>query len=224
MTIECVSLDQLAQRCAEETERFSRRQPHDTQFCFELLRRGLAEGVPEALTWVYRIYERQVVHWVYAHSRFLQAGESAEYFASAALSAFYFALRGAKFADFSTLPQVLQYLKVCVHSAITQYVRDQQTLLVAPLDIGGVEIAQTTDLLEQAYASDVWAEVQRVLSNEEDVLLARCVFLHDLKPRQIVALYPQCWASEREVSVAIYRIRRLLRSNSALRHRVDEVC
>jgi hypothetical protein len=218
MTHAGFSIDDLARRCAEETEKFNRRQLHDTQFCFELLRRALADGVPEAFVHVYQIYERQVLNWVYAHNRFDQTGESAEFFAASALSAFYFALRGAKFDRFPALPQVLLYLKLCVHTAIAQYIRDQQPSAATPLDDASA-IAHTPDLGTQAAAAELWVHICRLLPDERDRMLARCAFLQDLKPRQIVEAYPAQWSNEREVSVALYRIRRILRNDSELRRR-----
>jgi len=50
-----------------------------------------------------------------------------------------------------------------------------------------------------------------------DRLLARCAFVEDLKPRQIVKAYPAHWKDEREVSVELYRLRRLLRNDPDLR-------
>src|SRR5262245_51124329 len=125
MSLAALSLDQLAQRCVEETDKFNRRQSNDPQYCFELLRRALAEGAAEAFTSAYQIYERQVLKWVYGHSGFAETGESADFFARSALSTFYFALRGPKFARFPALQHVLAYLKLCVHTAIAQYLRDQ---------------------------------------------------------------------------------------------------
>jgi hypothetical protein len=218
MTVARLPVDDLARRCAEETEQFNRRRPHDPQFCFELLRRALAEGVPEAFTRVYQIYERQALSWVYSHRRFEQTGESAEYFAGAALSAFYFALRGPKFERFPALPQVLSYLKLCVHTAIAQYLRDQQPAATRPLD-DATMLAGAPDLDARTAAAELWGEICRLLPDERDRALARYVFLHDLKPRQIVQEHPKQWGSEREVSVALYRIRRVLRSDLALRRR-----
>src|SRR5690349_8378022 len=86
------SLDELTQRCASETEKFGRREPSDARFCFELLRRALADGLSDAFTRVYQIYERQVLIWVHSHSGFAHSGESADYFVSTAWSTFYFAL------------------------------------------------------------------------------------------------------------------------------------
>lgn len=217
-TASALQLDELAQRCADETDRFARQKESDNQFCFELLRRALADGVQEAFAHVYRIYEGRVLGWVHAHSGFPLTGEDAEYFARGALSSFYFALRGPRFARFPSLPQTLAYLKLCVHTAIAQYLRDQQPA-AAPIEETG-DIGATTDLGERAEAEEVWAHICALLPDEEDRLLARCCFVLDLRPRQIVEQYPRRWATEREVSVALYRIRRLLRGDAELRSRV----
>ena len=216
MTATRMSLDDLARHCAEETEKFSRHQANDPQFCFELLRRALADGAPEAFTRVYRNYERQVLSWVYSHSGFAQTGESADFFARSALSTFYFALRGPKFAQFTSLAKVLTYLKLCVHTAIMQYLRDQRPSATTRLDEAG-DLAHTPDLDNRADAAELWAHICRLLPDQRDRLLARYVFLQDLKPRQIVSAHPTQWGGEREVSVALYRIRRLLRNDAELR-------
>ncbi|HEU5101265.1 MAG TPA: hypothetical protein VFU22_19715 [Roseiflexaceae bacterium] len=211
-----LSLDELAQRCASETEKFNRRASSDSQFCFELLRRALADGVADAFTRVYQIYERQVLVWVYSHSGFVRSGESADFFVSAAWSTFYFALRGPKFGGFPSLPQVLAYLKLCVHTAIAQYLRDQQPAPTTPLD-EAPDASHAPDLAARIAAADLWRQIERLLPDPRDRLLARCSFVEDLKPRQIVKAYPSRWKDEREVSVELYRIRRLLRNDPELR-------
>jgi hypothetical protein len=216
MTLASLSVDDLAQRCAAETEKFQRRQQTDDQFCFELLRRALANGVAEAFTRTYQIYERRVLGWVLGHTRFAQTGEEADYFVGAAWSTFFFALRGPKFAGFPTLPQVLAYLKLCVHTSIAQYIRDQQPGLSAPLD-DVPQLSQTPDLASRAVAEATWRRIRALLPDEDDLLLARCMFAEDLMPRQILAAYPGRWRDEREISVEIYRIRRALRKDPELR-------
>ncbi len=215
MTAASLPLDELARRCAGETEKFSRRQPRDDQFCFELLRRALADGLHEAFARVYQIYERQVSIWVLSHSRFAQTGESADYFVSVAWSSFYFALRGPKFAGFPTLPQALAYLKLCVHTAIMLYLRDQAPGSAAPID--DTTAAQTLDLGAAVDAATAWRRVERLLPDLGDRLLAHCAFVEDLKPRQIVQAYPGRWSDERAISVDLYRIRRALRNDVELR-------
>ena len=211
-----LSIDALASRCAEETERYRRREASNQQFCFELLRRALADGAHEAFARAYAIYERQVLAWVYAHRGFAQTGEDADFFARSALSSFYFALRGPRFARFPALPQVLSYLKLCVHSAVAQYLRDQRPADTEPIDIDA-DAAYSPDLGENADVAALWEQVRRLLPDERDQLLARLVFIQDLKPRQVVAAFPGRWADEREVTVASYRIRRLVRADPALR-------
>ena len=212
------SLDDLAQHCASETDKFSRREPSDARFCFELLRRALADGLSDAFTRVYQIYERQVLIWVHSHSGFARSGESADYFVSTAWSAFYFALRGPKFDSFPSLPQVLAYLKLCVHTAIAQYLRDQEPVPTMPIELAP-NVAHLPDLGMRIAATELWQQIEQLLIDPRDRLLARCAFVEDLKPRQIVKAYPTHWKDERDVSVELYRIRRLLRNDSEL-HRL----
>ncbi len=214
-----LSIEVLAQRCAEETEKFNRHQSSDPQFCFELLWRALAEGSSEAFTRVYQIYERPVLNWVYSHPSFAYTDESAEFFATQALHSFYFALRGPKFNRFSALPKVLAYLKLCVHTAIAQYLRDQRPALTMPLNDTRT-LAYVPDLHAKPDAAEVWQYICQQLPDERDRRLAHFVFVQGLKPREIVLAAPRVWEDEREVSVALYRIRRALRSDPELRRRM----
>lgn len=210
-----LSVADLAQRCAEETEKFARRVANDTQFCFELLRRALAEQSDDAFTYVFQVYERSVTNWVYHHSRFALTGESAEFFTGAAFRAFHSALQGSKFERFPSLAAILSYLKMCVHTAIAQYLRDEARAVTTPLDDEG-ELPVTPDLGERTDASELWEQICRLLPDERDRLLARCAFAQGLKPREICVAFRSHWSNEREVSVALYRIRRILRGDPEL--------
>lgn len=216
MNLSSLSNDDLSRRCAEDTARFHHHQIRDTAHCFELLRRALADGRSEAFAWVYQIYEPQVLRWVYQHGRFHETGERAEYFANQALTNFYFALRGDKFARFDELAQLLTYLKLCVHSCIAQYLRREQALHMTDLDNESVFAAET-DLAEDMQVAELWARVCDLLPDDGDRLLARCVFVQAMKPAQIVRGYPDRWQTPREVSVALQRIRRNLRKDPLLR-------
>ncbi len=214
LTLE-LSAAELARHCAEETDKFVRRLANDPQYCFELMRRALAEQSDEAFTYVFQVYERSVTSWVYHHSRFAFTGESAEFFTSAAFRAFHAALRGSKFDRFPSLAAVLGYLKMCVHTSIAQYLRDEERAKTTPLDDAG-EIAESPDLGQRAEASELWAHIASRLPDERDRLLARCAFALGLKPREICVAFRTHWNTEREVSVALYRIRRTLRADPEL--------
>lgn len=209
-------VETLAQQCDEETQKFGRQQLSDPRYCFELLRRALADELDEAFTWVYRIYEKQVLKWVYQHQGFEQTNEQADYFANLALSQFYFALRGPKFGRFPSLAKVLTYLKVCVHSAIAQYLRDQHPGETLPLE-DAAQFPDQHSLDVQLSPGELWAHICRNLPDETDQQLARYVFIQGLKPRQIVEYDTAHWPEERQVSVALYRIRQVLRRDAQIR-------
>lgn len=216
MNLSSLSNDDLSRRCADDTTRFHRQQIRDTEHCFELLRRALAEGRNDAFTRVYQIYEPQVLRWVYQHGRYHETGETAEYFANQALTSFYFALRGEKFARFDTLAQALAYLKMCVHSAIAQYLRKEQVLHLADLDAGSISDTGA-NISDELQAAELWDHICDLLPDAGDQLLARCVFVLALKPAQVARGHPDRWGSAREVSVALQRIRRHLRRDPLLR-------
>lgn len=221
MIVHNLHTDELADLCAGETTKYIRRQDSDPQFCLELLRRALVDAASDALTHVYKVYEPLVLSWVHRHERFAQTGEEAGYFASMALRNFYFALRGAKFANFQFLPQILNYLKRCVHSAIEQYIRDQKPLADEPLDTVE-QIGQTPHYESGLEAQELWNYILRLLPQPDDQLLARLTFVLDMKPTEIVKLHPSIWQQERQVSVALQRIRRTLRRNDTLREMAGE--
>lgn len=220
MTLYSLPLDQLTRRCAEETHKFHHDQTSDPQYCFELFRRALAEGVQEALGQVYEVYERQLYRWVQTMRGFDRTNENPEYFVMDAFSRFYFAVRGPKFDGFSELPKLLAYLKLCVYTTVAQYLRDEAGHIdVKSIDDDDVKHVSfdpdpTADLMQ----NDIWARLCELLPDERDQLLARCRFSLEMKPRQIVAHYPQFWRTEREVSTALYRIRQRLRGDPDLRN------
>ncbi len=219
MTLSALSLDHLTQRCAEETHKFHHDQTSDPQFCFELFRRALAEETPDALWRVYEIYERQLYRWVQDVRGFDRISEGPDYFVMDAFSKFYFALRGPRFDGFSELPKLLAYLKMCAHTTVAQYLRDEAgNLGVKSIEDDDVRQASfdpdpTADLMQ----GEIWACLCELLPEARDQLLARCRFSLEMKPAQIVAQYPQVWRTEREVSTALYRIRQRLRSDPDLR-------
>lgn len=214
--IDLLSLDLLAQHCTAETTKYLQRQPSDSRFGFELMRRALTDENHDAFSYVCDIYARQVKAWVYGHSKYGQTEEDADFFVNAAFSAFFCALRGPKFARFTNLAPVMAYLKACVHSAIMQYLRDQNSSRLISLE-SAEEISDQECMDEHANASELWEHIVVLLPDMRSRKLAYMSFVQDLKPRQIVDILPQEWYSERDVSVALYRIRQLLRNDPTLR-------
>jgi hypothetical protein len=215
--VQGASVAELALRCQDETIRFSRREPTDDRYCFELLRRALLNRQEDAFSHIFTIYQSQVLAWVQRDSRFAQSGESAEYFANQALSTFYFAVRGEKFARFPTLQNALAYLKMTTHSVVSQFLRDHAPTTYDEDD----ELLQTGSqdpALEQRLdAQALWERICQLLPDQRLRHLAHCVFVQEMRPREIVRAFPSVWRSEREVTVSLYRVRVTLRSDPELR-------
>ncbi|RPI93757.1 MAG: sigma-70 family RNA polymerase sigma factor [Chloroflexi bacterium] len=216
MSVNIVSIDELARKCEEETQKYIRQQAHETRYCFELMQRGLGQELSEAFTQVYRIYEGLALKWVNSHPRYYMTGESADYFVSAAFSRFYFAVKGSEFARFPSVAQVLQYLKLCVQTVIAEYLRKAARIPEIALELAIHSLADD-NIETSSEARELWQYILSQLASDTDQLLAELCFLYDLKPAEIADKYAEHWPTARDVSVALQRIRRNLRKDTRLR-------
>ena len=216
MDIDTFKVEDLAIRCAEENAKFFQKMAHDTRYCFELFRRALEDRIQQALENVREIYQPQLLRWVMSHPLFDMTGETAEYFSSIAFSQFYFALLESKFHRFPTLAHLMAYMKMCVHSAVAQYVRDYRPDSSVPLM--EMDFPVSTNQFADVQAEQLWEHICRLLPDKNQRLLARCAFIFEMKPSDIAQLYPKHWSNNREVSVALYRIRQILRNDPEIQN------
>ncbi|MBN8594134.1 MAG: sigma-70 family RNA polymerase sigma factor [Anaerolineae bacterium] len=214
MSLEDLPLEDLILLCKQAYADYMRKRAHNQACVYELLRRALAAKSDDALQAVYDIYMPQFRSWVLKHPSFPYIDETAEYFASEAFTKFYFALRGERFAHFPTVGQIFQFAKVCVHNAVAQYARDHGNN-DAPLS--DVDFQDNHDPWAEWEAGELWELIEDLLSTDRQRKLARLVFVLGMKPAEIVAIFPEEWENERSVSVALHRIRKILRNHPALR-------
>jgi len=204
-----MSEDELAQKCAQETDRFHRRQSYDPQYCFELFQRAFASN---NFAWdaVYTQYQPQVMSWVRQHSGFESSGEEIEYFVLGAFAKFWNAMMPEKFRQFPDLGRLLRYLQLCVHSVITDHNRTRD--VAESFDPTEDHLPPNKDLQHRNFESDVletigerkcrdWIEEH--LHDEKERLVLRLYMDDDLKPREIYAQFPAKFEDVDEV----YRIR-----------------
>jgi hypothetical protein len=216
-----LDLDSLADYCVEHTKKFLQRLSNDTRYCFELMRRAYAELSDEALNHVYTIYLPQLSSRAKRHKQFDRSCGDSDYFARLAMTNFYSRCHGSNFSEmFSELPAVMGYLKACLHSVIVQDVRENALIVSLPDDLPA---PLSTDRWNAMHISEeeIWAHIGRLLSDPKDERLAYLRWVLEIPPAQIVQLDPQQWKSEREVSVALQRIRRRLRKDLRLRELVS---
>lgn len=216
MDIHDIDTDQIALRCQNENRQFARMGTSDPRYCFELFRRALAVQQNDALAHVRSVYHFQLLSWAHHHPYSAQLDEELEYFCEIAFENFYFNLSGDRFAGFTNLPAVLGYLRACIFTAISQYLRSQRTHPTLPLD-DLVETLDVPDSSESVGAEALWQHICTLLPQPADQQLAYCRFVLAMKPQEIIQHYPGEWESEREVSVDLQRIRRTLRRDTTLR-------
>lgn len=215
MSLDDLSIDELATRCREETAKYRRQCDNDPRFCFELFRLAFAKKDDEAFTEVYRIYLPLVYHWVRRHPSFQVTDDLAEDFASDAMQQFYFAMCNSGFDRFENLPSVLQYLKRCVHTAIMCNQRKR----LATISLEVVPNLSAGHNVEHYFeAAEIWEIIEELLPDENDRLLARLVYIQGLKPSEIVEMHPDVWETAENIRVCRFRIGRRLQRNPKLRH------
>lgn len=207
------AVDDVARACVEQNARFERDGVSDPEYCFELFRRALAELNETALNYVREIYTPRLEKWVRRLWQFAQTGEEAEYFCQEAFVNFYFASAGPKFAKYQSLGRIINYMKTCVFTAVTLYLRSQIPAETAPEDFDPPD--PNTDFVNLKVES-LWLHICTILTDDKERLLANLAFVQEMKPREIVPRYSHIWQTESQVSTALFRIRRKLYRDPAL--------
>jgi DNA-directed RNA polymerase specialized sigma24 family protein len=210
-------LSRVAERCQRESALYARHLDHDPRFCFELFRRAIAEGDNRAWAAVYTQYTHYspiARLWVEGHSLFRATGEDPEYFVNRAFERMWSALDGEKLARFDSLAALLRYLKMCVNSAITDYIRARQREDL-PLEEAYQHPAPPIDLngLREA---ELWRVLAARLPEERERIALYCRYVLGMKPNEIYADYPQLFGSVKEIYNILQLILRRLRRDERL--------
>jgi hypothetical protein len=202
----------LALGCKQETGKFFKNLANDARYCFELWCRACRDHLEGALEYIFKIYVPILYSRARQHPAFYQSCQDANSFAHTALANFYHAVNGTPFLEkFQTLPQVMGYLYTCLHTELLGDIRrtEHETPLEDDPQMPSEEIFSDSQ--------EVWAQLCRVLPDPKDQRLAYLRFVLEMKPAEIVKQYPALWETQREVTIALYRIRRLLRRDLYLR-------
>jgi hypothetical protein len=200
-----LSLTSIARRCAQESDLFFRRQPHNPRYCYELLRRAILERDQHAWELIYAQYRPLVMGWVARHPAFSASGEDLDFFVNSTYGKFWSALSPDKFERFPDLKSVLRYLQMCVHSVIIDHGR-MAALPVLRLE---PEIAMLGDDLKQddvmhqtialVQRQQFWHWIEARLRNEKERRVIYGSFFLALKPREIYKQYRSLFQDVGEV-------------------------
>jgi hypothetical protein len=213
------STSPLAQRCAEETDKFRRNRKSDPEICFELFRRGLAEQADDALTHIYRIFFVYLYKRIRRHYPTIREEDIQDFF-SIGFNRFFNKLQGDNFENFTELGAIINYLNACVFSAIHEEWRRKRpaTVLIEDTTNHNPHFPEFDREIRRA---DIWSRICDVLPDEDDLFLARCLFVDHLKPSEVLQFHPDRFDDTEAIRVARQRIVRTLRKDSDLRDLLD---
>jgi RNA polymerase sigma factor (sigma-70 family) len=211
LNLQSMSLNDLAQRCAQETKLYFKSKVHDTKFCFELFRRAVSER--DGLAWnaiiiQYRpLVARWVNRWADRHPDFPLAREEEEDFIAESFLRFWNHFTPDKFHKSQDLDRVLTYLKMCVNSAISDIWRKMhrrqfdQKLEPEPEEEGEArDPADPKPTPEEKLQSDeLWQLIQTRLKDKKEYTVVYASFNLNLTPRQIIDEYPDVFRSIEEI-------------------------
>lgn len=208
-SLQLLTLAGIAHRCAQETNRFFRRQSYDPRYCFELFRRAILHRNERAWELVYEQYRPLVIGWIERHPASPSSGEETQYFVNRAFEKMWSAVSPDKFDRFPDLKSLLSYLQMCVHSAVVDEARSSEraALSVERAVLAGGRGSKGSPIedraLDRAQRDAFWHLIAERLNDENERLVVHGSFLLALKPRELYAEFQDTFDDVDE----IYRIK-----------------
>ena len=200
--VSTLTLAGLSQRCAEETRRWTQRLEATLQYCFELFRRAIALHDQEAWELVLAQYQRLMQSWVSRHPQFVATGEAVDYFVNGACAKLWVRITPERFANFPDVRSILRYLQMCLHSAVTDYMRQHNVVTV---EFGEESLAEervmaVADTSSQStIRTEFWNTVNARLKDSKERLVIRGLFVYGMKPAELLERHPKIFRDVKEI-------------------------
>lgn len=202
-----MTVSDLAQRCAQETDLYFHQKEHDPSYCFELFRRAIQESNQAAWEIICVQYQPLVSGWVRQHHAFQDSGEEIQYFVNGAFGKIFSTITSNRFEGFSDIGFLLRYLKLCVHSVILDYKRSAEQINPYPLEeaLNNASTDPTVEdqQLDQADRQALWDWINAWLNDQKERLVVYGSFALALKPQEIYDLFRDQFSDVDEV----YRVK-----------------
>ncbi len=194
-----MTLPELADQCTSEIAKYSRKEPHDDQYCLEIFRRAMVEGTSEAWVVLHQRFSSILLGWVRRHPQREAAYrcDNENNYVDRAFRRLWMRTVRNKSLEFNTLAGALRFLHTCLNSDIIDTLRAQLRPEEMPLPEPGFPeepVAEDTD-----NALERWEAIKSLLPNESEQRLAYLLYYCGLKPRQIIRLRPEEFSDVQEI-------------------------
>ena len=186
-----MSLSELADRCMGEIAKYSRKEPHDDQYCLEIFRRAMVEGDSDAWEVLHQRFSSILLGWVRRHPQREAAYrcDNENNYVDRAFRRLWMRTIRNQALEFNSLAGALRFLHTCLNSDIIDTLRAQMRPEEMPLPEPGFPEEPTADEPDDSH--ERWEILKRFLPNEREQRLAYLLYYCGLKPRQIVQFLPQ---------------------------------
>ncbi|MDW8405771.1 sigma-70 family RNA polymerase sigma factor [Chloroflexus sp.] len=219
--IAAMDIEELARRCAIESERFYRGQSHDSRYSYELFRRALVERDEIAWNYLFQHYSALVEGWIRRSGAFVSSGESSEYFVVGAFAKFWRAVTPERFAAFPNLASLLQYLQLCASSVVIDSVRAQSWAEMMPEERINEQraprLSPDEEAMQRVDRQEFWRFIDSQLHGESERVVVYGSFVLGLTPRAIFERYDNLFESVYDVYNVKRNVLSRLSRNSHLR-------
>jgi RNA polymerase sigma factor (sigma-70 family) len=200
-----MAVEDLAQRCAQETDLYFTHHDYDSSYCFELFRRAIQSNDERALEVVIVQYQplvaRWVDRWMGRHPDFAFVNEEAQDFIAQAFERFWISFTPAKFDRSRNIADILKYLQMCVHGAIMDAWRKLRRLqLEQELGDDEQESSEPAPTPEELLQKDeFWQLIRKKSKDPREYKVIYASFYLALSPREILAEYPNDFRDIKEI-------------------------
>src|SRR5947209_15194262 len=122
-----MSLAELADRCVSEINKYSRKEPHDDQYCLEIFRRAMLQGDSDAWEILHRRFSGILLGWVRRHpSRELAYRcDNENNYVDRAFRRLWTRTVGNKYLEFNTLAGARRFFLPCLNGDIIETLGEQ---------------------------------------------------------------------------------------------------
>jgi DNA-directed RNA polymerase specialized sigma24 family protein len=200
-----MALEDLAKKCAQETDLFFTHHECDSSYGFELFRRAVRNKDERALEVVITQYQPLVARWVDRRvvklPDFLLISEETQDFIAQTFERFWVSFTPAKFDKSRNLAAVLRYLQMCAHGAVTDALRKYNRIrLEQEIRDEAQEFSQPESSPEDLLQNDeFWQLIKKKSKDLKEYTVVYASFSLALSPRQILVEYPSLFRDIKEI-------------------------
>jgi DNA-directed RNA polymerase specialized sigma24 family protein len=189
---------------------------------YELFRLAIVERDEAAWAALHTRYRALLITWACRCGAWTRAGEAAADIADQAFGRAWAALTPDRFAAFSSVGQLLGYLRACVTTTVIDNARAQaSTERILPPARANATTTPEQIVLADLGRDELWQRVIELAMTPAERIVLVETFACDLPPRTIHARHPRVFADVASVYRAKRNILARLRHNQDLRHLYD---